>query len=193
MISSSQSPTLSESFEWAKMGATTTTTTTFFHLSVPVPPPQTHKLSLLPKNLTNYRCSISSPSPFIISKVLIPRSVSSPETSVVEEEQENQTPSLDSGSLPLSGCKACGREEIENGCNGEGRIQGGIATFPGFGWWPIKAYRPCPAFVASGGRYRRTGQSMDEVVSGSGGRKTSNETTSTNGSKKKDGARRLKR
>lgn len=70
-----------------------------------------------------------------------------------------------------SGCKACGREEIEKGCNGEGRIQGGIATVPGFGWWPIKAYRPCPGFVASGGRYRRQGQSMDEVVSGRAGDK----------------------
>ncbi|KAI5329214.1 hypothetical protein L3X38_028611 [Prunus dulcis] len=27
--------------------------------------------------------------------------------------------------LPLSGCKSCGREEVEKGCNGEGRIQGG--------------------------------------------------------------------
>lgn len=57
---------------------------------------------------------------------------------------------------------------MEKGCNGEGRIQGGIATVPGFGWWPIKAYRPCPGFVASGGRYRRQGQSMDEVASGRG-------------------------
>lgn len=64
------------------------------------------------------------------------------------------------------GCKACGREEVERGCNGEGRIQGGIATVPGFGWWPIKAYRPCPGFVASGGRYRRRGQTMDEVAFG---------------------------
>lgn len=63
-----------------------------------------------------------------------------------------------------SGCKACGRQEIESGCNGEGRIQGGIATVPGFGWWPIKAYRPCPGFVESGGRYMRQGQSMDEVA-----------------------------
>lgn len=66
------------------------------------------------------------------------------------------------------GCKACGKEELERGCNGEGRIQGGIATVPGFGWWPIKAYRPCPGFVASGGRYRRQGQSMDEVAFGRG-------------------------
>ena len=47
-------------------------------------------------------------------------------------------------------------------------MQGGIATVPGFGWWPIKAYRPCPGFVASGGRYKRRGQSMDEVTSGGG-------------------------
>jgi hypothetical protein len=44
---------------------------------------------------------------------------------------------------------------------------------PGFGWWPIKAYRPCPGFVASGGRYRRQGQTMDEVVSGSSRKVTS--------------------
>lgn len=63
-----------------------------------------------------------------------------------------------------SGCKACGKDEIERGCNGEGRMQGGIATVPGLGWWPIKAYRPCPQFVASGGQYRRQGQSMDQVA-----------------------------
>eukprot|EP01018_Ginkgo_biloba_P006972 Gb_21717 [translate_table: standard] len=64
------------------------------------------------------------------------------------------------------GCQACGKLEIEKGCNGEGRIQGGIGTIPGFTWWPIKAYRPCPGFVASGGRYKRRGQSMDEVAFG---------------------------
>ncbi|KAG0498235.1 hypothetical protein HPP92_002926 [Vanilla planifolia] len=68
--------------------------------------------------------------------------------------------------LNFRGCKTCGREEVERGCNGEGRIQGGIATVPGFGWWPIKAYRPCPGFIASGGRYKRRGQSMDEVAFG---------------------------
>ncbi|RWW89431.1 hypothetical protein BHE74_00001625 [Ensete ventricosum] len=62
------------------------------------------------------------------------------------------------------------REEVEKGCNGEGRIQGGIATVPGFGWWPIKAFRPCPGFVATGGRYRRRGQSIDEVAFGRGSR-----------------------
>ncbi|CAH9141371.1 unnamed protein product [Cuscuta epithymum] len=75
----------------------------------------------------------------------------------------------DSGSFLSKGgggCKGCGREVAERGCNEEGRIQGGIAAVPGFGWWPIKAFRPCPSFLASGGKYRRVGQSMDEVVSG---------------------------
>lgn len=57
---------------------------------------------------------------------------------------------------------------MEKGCNGKGTIQGGIGAVPGFGWWPIKAYRPCPGYLAAGGRYRRRGQSMDQVVSGKG-------------------------
>lgn len=82
---------------------------------------------------------------------------------------------------------------MERGCNGEGRIQGGIATVPGFGWWPIKAYRPCPGFVASGGRYRRRGQSMDEVAFGRGEKTTSIQTSDEDSSKKKQGPRKFKR
>ncbi|RZC74641.1 hypothetical protein C5167_050121 [Papaver somniferum] len=90
---------------------------------------------------------------------------SSSSASLVEEDKpEPSTEEFEK--LPFRGCKACEREEVEKGCNGEGRVQGGIATVPGFGWWPIKAYRPCPGFVASGGRYRRRGQSMDEVAWG---------------------------
>ncbi|CAI9094345.1 OLC1v1030070C2 [Oldenlandia corymbosa var. corymbosa] len=101
-------------------------------------------------------------------------SSSSPVEEVVSEEgdQETTDDSIDSSSstsATFSGCQGCGKEEIERGCNGEGRIQGGIATVPGFGWWPIKAYRPCPSYVATGGRYRRTGQSMDEIGFGGGG------------------------
>ncbi|OAY85612.1 hypothetical protein ACMD2_19003, partial [Ananas comosus] len=86
-----------------------------------------------------------------------------------EEEEEEAEEAEDDG--------ACGRQEIEKGCNGEGRIQGGIATVPGFGWWPIKAFRPCPGFLASGGRYRRRGQSMDEVAFGRGKRDIKMEST----------------
>ncbi|KAL2547607.1 uncharacterized protein Fot_09137 [Forsythia ovata] len=161
---------------------------TFISLSVP-PPPASHKFPIIPKQLvyTN-KCSsfcvsigrtqISSPTPIHTPRSSSSSSSSSSTPVVVEEEETGSSPTgdnfpvqsesaRDSDSLPsIRGCKACGREEIQSGCNGEGRIQGGIATVPGFGWWPIKAYRPCPAFVASGGRYRRTGQSMDEVASG---------------------------
>ncbi|KAL3645745.1 hypothetical protein CASFOL_010925 [Castilleja foliolosa] len=153
------------------------TAATCFPSSVPKSLPHKSSPLLLPKHssLSSNRCS--NPSLSVnhpqMSSPPAPRSVSSPGNSVVEEQAEpsgappDDDVSVDSAFLPpLTGCKACGREDIERGCNGEGRIQGGIATIPGFGWWPIKAYRPCPAYVASGGRYRRTGQSMDEVVSG---------------------------
>ncbi|XP_058203613.1 uncharacterized protein LOC131317928 [Rhododendron vialii] len=125
-------------------------------------------------------------------------SSSSPSNPVIIE-QESPSPPPESTTPdalpPTGGCEACGREKLESGCNGEGRIQGGIATVPGFGWWPIKAYRPCPGFVASGGRYRRRGQSMDEVVSGSGGRKEVSMATSdeAKSSKKNQGPRQFKK
>lgn len=41
------------------------------------------------------------------------------------------------------------------------RIAGGVgALLP---WLPIKAYRPCPAFVEAKYKYSRQGQSLDEV------------------------------
>ncbi|CAI7779136.1 unnamed protein product, partial [Closterium sp. NIES-54] len=63
-------------------------------------------------------------------------------------------------------CKACGRTERVGGCNGEGRIQGGVGALPGFQWFPVKVYRPCPAFVEAGGKYKRLGQSLDEMAFG---------------------------
>ncbi|KAM7280503.1 hypothetical protein ACFE04_007637 [Oxalis oulophora] len=97
-------------------------------------------------------------------------SSSSSSGSIVEDDLPSPLPEASTSVRPESfrGCNGCGKEEIERGCNGEGRIQGGIGTVPGFGWWPIKAYRPCPGFLASGGRYRRQGQSMDEVAFGRG-------------------------
>ena len=40
-------------------------------------------------------------------------------------------------------------------CDGEGRVIGGLGAVPGFGWWPIKAYRPCPALSEAGIDYVR--------------------------------------
>jgi len=33
-------------------------------------------------------------------------------------------------------------------------------------WWPIKAYRECPALTASGRSYSRKGQITDEMLFG---------------------------
>ena len=52
----------------------------------------------------------------------------------------------------------------ECGCDGLGKMQGGIATYPFFGWWPIKVYRPCPSYVKAGYIYKREGQTMDQVL-----------------------------
>uniref|UniRef100_A0A0V0HPJ6 Putative ovule protein n=1 Tax=Solanum chacoense TaxID=4108 RepID=A0A0V0HPJ6_SOLCH len=163
-------------------------------LSVPTPPPQ--KLQILSHKQLFFTNKKWSTLPFLCSS-------STSSTPLVEEEEKENGSSDDvlsasineesSSILPPGACKGCGRVEIESGCNGEGRIQGGIATVPGFGWWPIKAYRPCPAFVASGGRYKRFGQSMDEVVSGKGGRVSSVGTDAeVQSSTKKNGTKRSK-
>lgn len=144
-----------------------------------------HKNSLPSKN--SHPSSACPPSPLCKKKSAAPgrgklllctcaAASSSSSSSVVTKGQEAAV--ADDASEPaflnykddpnFRGCRGCGRDELERGCNGEGRIQGGIAAVPGFGWWPIKAYRPCPGFVASGGRYRRQGQSMDDVASGRG-------------------------
>ncbi|KAJ1281832.1 hypothetical protein BS78_03G004000 [Paspalum vaginatum] len=144
------------------------------------PPPPPPRVLLYSKaagtsannNLLLLRCISSSSSSSSSAAALV-------STTKEQEEVTDDASSSSSSSLPAAsynykddpnfrGCKGCGRGELQPGCNGEGRIQGGIAAVPGFGWWPIKAYRPCPGFLASGGRYRRQGQSMDDVASGKG-------------------------
>ena len=58
----------------------------------------------------------------------------------------------------------CKGENRNSGCDGTGKIQGGIATVPLLSWWPIKVYRPCPSYLAAGYQYRREGQTMDQVL-----------------------------
>lgn len=62
-------------------------------------------------------------------------------------------------------CPGCGNERGPvSGCNGEGRIIGGLGAV--VNWWPIKAYRPCPEFLKTNKKYRRAGQSLDEIAFG---------------------------
>jgi len=149
-----------------------------------LPPPPLHNAVFLS---ANHSASPSSASPPLLHRKHAPTGArgslacsssgtsSSSSSSVVTKDEEGVTSPAPAAvrydykdDPNFRGCKGCGREETERGCNGEGRIMGGIAAVPLFGWWPIKAYRPCPGFVASGGRYRRYGQSMDDVIAGKG-------------------------
>ena len=69
---------------------------------------------------------------------------------------------VDYGKCP--GFAKCKGEYRNRGCDGTGKIQGGIATYPFFGWWPIKVFRPCPSFQDAGYVYRREGQTLDQVL-----------------------------
>ncbi|KAK2664342.1 hypothetical protein Ddye_002916 [Dipteronia dyeriana] len=159
---------------------TDNTTTSWLHNS----PSTSIKYPFKPFNIPLFSSSTS-----VVEDGPSPPPLDAAEAAPVQSESATQ----EADQLPFRGCKACGREELVWGCNGEGRIQGGIATVPGFGWWPIKAYRPCPGFVASGGRYRRRGQSMDEVVSGGKGRATRVSTSDDVKSSKQQGGMKFKR
>eukprot|EP00887_Chlorella_sp_A99_P003018 scaffold9.g3018.t1 len=69
---------------------------------------------------------------------------------------------------PCDACPTCGAALADkpSGCDGTGRIMGGLGAVPGFGWCPIKAYRPCPKLNEAGIRYQRKGQVTDEVLFG---------------------------
>ena len=73
---------------------------------------------------------------------------------ILEEEEEN---------IPQT-CPKCGAAVDDMLCDGTGRKIGGLgAVLP---WLPVKAYRPCPNLVESGGMYQRTGQGLDEIAFG---------------------------
>ncbi|KAK9822117.1 hypothetical protein WJX74_008886 [Apatococcus lobatus] len=65
-------------------------------------------------------------------------------------------------------CRLCGAElnKAPWSCDRLGREVGGIGAVPGFKWWPIKAYRPCPSALKAGVKYVRKGQITDDVLFG---------------------------
>jgi len=77
------------------------------------------------------------------------------EKAPVEEGQSNEVK-----------CPGCGKVGGPDwGCNGEGNQLGGLGLF--IPWWPIKVYRPCPEYLASGGSYEPAGQGVEEILFGS--------------------------
>ncbi|ACO69451.1 predicted protein [Micromonas commoda] len=67
-------------------------------------------------------------------------------------------------------CDSCGLAKEKMQCDGSGRIIGGMGAIPLFSWWPIKAYRPCPGLIESGGVYVRKGQDVDGILFGEKGK-----------------------
>lgn len=83
-------------------------------------------------------------------------------TSQAESEAPANNDEKDGG---LKTCTGCGREGGPvSGCDENGRIIGGLGAV--LGWWPIKAYRPCPDFLKTKKPYKRAGQSLDEIAFG---------------------------
>ena len=74
-------------------------------------------------------------------------------------------------STPPTTCAACGiaLADAPRGCDGAGRVAGGVGAVLSF--WPVKAYRPCPALEKAGLAYTRKGQITDEMLFGSKGQK----------------------
>jgi len=63
---------------------------------------------------------------------------------------------------PCKMAPLCSGEFASQGCDGTGRISGGVgAVLP---WFPVKVYRPCPSYLAAGYQYKREGQTMDQVL-----------------------------
>lgn len=70
----------------------------------------------------------------------------------------------DGGEFSCPNATKCSGAFRSKGCDGNGKIQGGIATIPLLSWWPIKVYRPCPAYLQAGYVYRREGQTLEQVL-----------------------------
>ncbi|KAK9867303.1 hypothetical protein WJX84_011291 [Apatococcus fuscideae] len=98
-----------------------------------------------------------------------PHRVSTAGRAASEDAGEALTPVELTDSLEENGtCKLCGikLDKAPWSCDRLGREVGGIGAIPGFGWWPIKAYRPCPAALKAGVKYVRKGQITDDVLFG---------------------------
>ena len=67
-------------------------------------------------------------------------------------------------------CDSCGLAKDKMQCDGSCRIIGGMGAIPLFSWLPIKAYRPCPGLIESGGVYVRKGQDVDSILWGEKGK-----------------------
>ena len=122
---------------------------------------------LFRKRTTTIRGRRTTTSPKKIVKTLVAAS----ESSSSNNENNNENNNNNNNNKQCTGsCDSCGLARDQMQCDGTGRIQGGLAAVPLFSWWPIKAYRPCPGLIESGGTYTRKGQDVDSILWGENGR-----------------------
>ncbi|KAG1656323.1 hypothetical protein FOA52_006654 [Chlamydomonas sp. UWO 241] len=78
------------------------------------------------------------------------------------------TRATENEAAPSNVCKLCGvaKGEMEQGCDGEGHVIGGLASVPLLAWWPLKVYRPCSKLEPAGIEYTRKGQPLNDVLFG---------------------------
>eukprot|EP01039_Chlorochromonas_danica_P001264 gene1264-1379_t len=67
-------------------------------------------------------------------------------------------------SYPCPNAPKCNGSYRTKGCDGSGKIKGGLGALPGFDWVGAKVYRPCPAFLQAGYIYEREGQTLEQVL-----------------------------
>lgn len=80
----------------------------------------------------------------------------------VEPAVDKTVADIGTSTEPCEGYPKCDGAYRDKGCDGSGRIAGGVgAVLP---WFPVKAFRPCPSFTEAKYKYDRSGQSLNEVM-----------------------------
>ncbi|KAG2482179.1 hypothetical protein HYH03_018878 [Edaphochlamys debaryana] len=106
--------------------------------------------------------------PFTASRPANARSVRPQRVAVVTVRAQAQESAEAAQAPNPNACPTCGidKSKMPGGCDGAGRVIGGMGAVPGFGWWPIKAYKPCSALNEAGLDYVRKGQMTNDVLFG---------------------------
>lgn len=84
--------------------------------------------------------------------------------SVHKLSSSDNTDTSSSSSTTCPNAPKCNGSYRTKGCDGSGKIKGGLGALPGFGWVGAKVYRPCPAYLQAGYVYEREGQTLEQVL-----------------------------
>jgi hypothetical protein len=79
-----------------------------------------------------------------------------------EQEDQQQEVLQPPPSGPCPNFPKCSGEYREKGCDGSGRMIGGLGAIPGLGWWPIKVR---PFLFSRGERERESSEALPRYLS----------------------------